>query len=144
MIELDISIKGDISGLAQSVEGRIADGFQSVLEAMHERARGLAPVRTGRLRDSIATYISGRLKGGLRYGAPYTKHLHHGTGLYGPSGRMIVIRPRNKKALFWPGAAHPVSIVRQKGIKPMDFVRRVPDPVLVREAFIKGFNKDAG
>lgn len=35
-----------------------------------------------------------------------------------------VILPRNKKALFWPGANHPVKRVNHPGTKPNDFVER--------------------
>lgn len=34
------------------------------------------------------------------------------------------IFPRNKKALFWPGARHPVKRVNHPGTKPNDFVER--------------------
>jgi hypothetical protein len=44
-----------------------------------------------------------------------------GTGIYGPRGQRIV--PTTKKALFWPGAQHPVRSVR--GMKPNDFVTPV-------------------
>ncbi len=46
-----------------------------------------------------------------------------------------MIRPKKKKALFWPGAAHPVSVVRQKGIRPRDFVRRAIRGARLAEAF---------
>lgn len=42
----------------------------------------------------------------------------HGTGIYGPSGQ--VITPREKLALYWEGAEHPVMWVR--GMEPRDFV----------------------
>src|SRR5487761_2283615 len=48
-------------------------------------------------------------------------YVRHGTGVYGPSGTRI--RPRVKRALAWPGAAHPVRSVR--GSPPNDFVTPV-------------------
>ena len=35
------------------------------------------------------------------------------------------IRPRNKRALFWKGAGHPVKVVRHPGTKPQHFTKRV-------------------
>jgi hypothetical protein len=48
------------------------------------------------------------------------KYVTLGTGIYVGKG---VIRPLTKKALFWPGAAHPYRSV--KGIKGKDFVKPV-------------------
>lgn len=45
-------------------------------------------------------------------------YVRYGTGIYGPEARPI--RPRTKKALFWPGADHPVRQVR--GQQANDFV----------------------
>ena len=138
MIRIEADVRGSIKGLAAEAQRRVESGFAAVVAALETRAKGLAPVRTGRLRDSIHAYISGRLAGGIGYGVPYASFLHHGTGIYGPKGRMIVIEPRKKKALFWPGAAHPVRRVMQKGIRPRDFIRNVPDTALIRRAFEQG------
>ncbi len=46
------------------------------------------------------------------------KFVVYGTGVYGPVGQRI--RPTTAKALFWPGADHPVKSVA--GMKPNDFV----------------------
>jgi hypothetical protein len=141
MIRLSISIKGDIDGLAGEVRERIDSGFDSMLSALHASARRTAPVRTGRLRDSIRSFVSGRLSGGVSYGAPYASFLLSGTGIYGPRGRMIVIRPRKKQALHWRGAADPVKVVRQKGIRPMDFLKKAVREAGLKKAFHKGFDK---
>ena len=34
-----------------------------------------------------------------------------------------IIRPKNKKALFWKGAEHPMKLVHHPGTKPNPFVR---------------------
>jgi len=46
---------------------------------------------------------------------PYAAYLHFGTSPY-------TIRPKNKKALHWPGAAHPVNQVNHPGLKPRPFL----------------------
>lgn len=38
-----------------------------------------------------------------------------------------VIRPRNKRALYWPGAAHPVALVHHPGNAPHPFLRPAAD-----------------
>lgn len=48
---------------------------------------------------------------------PYAIFVHEGTNPY-------TIRPRLKKALWWPGALHPVKKVRHPGIKANKFVER--------------------
>lgn len=49
------------------------------------------------------------------------KYVTQGTGIYGPLGRRIV--PTTAKALFWPGAMHPVRSIA--GQRPNDFVSPV-------------------
>jgi hypothetical protein len=93
------------------------------VSAVEADAKRRAPLRTGRLRDSIRAYLAGTGRGVIEATAPYANYLHEGTGIYGPSGRPIVIEPRAKRALHWPGAAHPVRRVRQRGIRPRDFLR---------------------
>lgn len=41
--------------------------------------------------------------------------------------RPHVILPKNKKALYWPGAAHPVRKVNHPGSKPNRFMERIRD-----------------
>jgi len=43
-------------------------------------------------------------------------HVEQGTGLFGPRGHVIV--PTKKKALFWPGARHPVASVKGQRAQP--------------------------
>ena len=93
------------------------------VSAVEADAKRRAPLRTGRLRDSIRAYLAGTGRGVIEATAPYANYLHEGTGIYGPAGTLIVIEPRGKRALHWPGAAHPVRRVRQRGIRPRDFLR---------------------
>jgi hypothetical protein len=56
---------------------------------------------------------------------------------------MIVIRPKNKKALFWRGARHPVKLVRQRGIKPRRLAQRAIQKADLKRAFESGFSSDS-
>ena len=47
----------------------------------------------------------------LGHGVLYGKFLEEGTAPH-------IIRPKNKKALYWSGAAHPVKMVNHPGTKP--------------------------
>ena len=71
--------------------------------------RGLTLVDTGRLRQSItrrATAIEVRVGTNVAY-----------AGIHQLGGKTAArtIRPKNKKALYWPGARHPVKSVRHPG-----------------------------
>jgi hypothetical protein len=46
----------------------------------------------------------------LAHGVEYGRHLEEGTPPH-------IIRPKNKKALYWRGAKHPVKVVRHPGTK---------------------------
>lgn len=66
----------------------------------------------------------------LSHGVRYAKWLEEGTGLYGPHKQRYTIRPKNKKALFWPGAAHPVKSVNHPGMRPRAIIKPTFDKYL--------------
>lgn len=97
-----------------TIETRIImrTGERIILDALKTEA----PVKTGALRDSITSRSSGPQGAGF-YGLYYGEYVVHGT-------RPHIIMPSVKKALYWPGARHPVRRVNHPGTKPNDFVRR--------------------
>jgi hypothetical protein len=56
----------------------------------------------------------------VRFTAPYAEFVYRGTGLFGPHNQRIF--PTTKKALFWPGARHPVRSIA--GMKPNPWIDR--------------------
>lgn len=58
----------------------------------------------------------------LSHGMEYGQYLEEGTGIYGPHKEPFIIKPKTKKALFWPGATHPVKAVLHSGMKPRAIV----------------------
>jgi hypothetical protein len=116
-------------------------GFRVVVEQAAKRARDAAPRRKGKLRHGISSSVTGRLRGVLVSRAPYSSFLHEGTGLYGPRKRHIVIQPRKRSALWWPGARHPVDIVFIRGIRPRNFLRRPFGRKVLEAAFDRGFRE---
>lgn len=84
--------------------------------AILEDARVLVRVKTGRLRDSLRAEVQNKV---LRVGSldcNYSTDVEMGTAPH-------VIRPRFKKALYWPGALHPVAKVNHPGTQPMPYLR---------------------
>jgi hypothetical protein len=76
-----------------------------------------APRKTGRLKKAVQknTYGSRGLVFLSKSIAPYWIFVIDGT-------RPHDIKPKNGKALFWPGAKHPVKVVHHKGTKANPFV----------------------
>lgn len=76
-------------------------------------------VQTGRLRSSITHELSsdaGGLVARVGTNVTYAVFVEEGT-------RPHLILPRNKQALFWKGARHPVRSVNHPGNRPYPFLR---------------------
>lgn len=142
-IRFDISPGIDVLAAALRAEAQrgMDAGFEGVLQSTVEKAKELAPGRTGRLREAIRAFVTGRLTGALVSNAPYSSYILEGTGIYGARGERIVIEPRVKEALWWPGARYPVRRVEGKGVRPIPFLRLALEDALIRAAFDKGFER---
>lgn len=99
---------------------------QAVSAAVHKAAARIeagaklrAPVDTGNLWNSIMARREGELTASVGVSAEYAAAVEFGTGgrsvAPGASKRPIVIVPIRKRALWWPGARHPVRRVVQQG-----------------------------
>ncbi len=62
----------------------------------------------------------------LAHGKEYGTYLETGTGVHGPNKAPFIIRPKEKKALYWAGAEHPAKRVTHPGMK----ARPVVEPTL--------------
>jgi len=79
----------------------------------------MAPVRTGRLRAGLYYEVNrGQLRVGVR-NVLYWSTVEFGSGPHFIPGSDT----RNKKALFWPGARHPVNRVWHPGTPAQPFIR---------------------
>lgn len=124
-ISVSPSIEALFGKLGGNVRRAIAAGVGYLMADLEAHTVEEAPVDTTTLVNSITHYLTdGGFGGVLKVTAPYAGYVHGGTGIYGPKKKEIVIRPKNKKALWWPGARHPVKKVVQKGQKPNPFVTR--------------------
>lgn len=68
--------------------------------------QGTVPFDTGDLRKAHVVVPWGTTGAKLNVNTPYARRVHDGSG-------QVIIRPRNKKALYWNGARHPVKRVVQ-------------------------------
>ncbi len=92
------------------------DLMEKLGEEILEDAKRYCPVNTGRLRASLFAEVEdGELRVGSR-DVKYAQMVEFGT-------RPHVIKPRNKQALSWPGAAHPVAQVNHPGTQAQPFLR---------------------
>jgi hypothetical protein len=82
---------------------------------VEEDARGMAPKRTGELAASIRCEVN---HGTFRVGSDLDRALWMEEGTL-----PHVIRPKNGRALSWPGADHPYAVVNHPGTRPAPFLR---------------------
>lgn len=139
-IDIKISLTPELdalfAGLEDDVHAAVKEGLLNLVEELDARAASEAPVRSSNLVNSLTSYLTDNgYTGVIKATAPYAEHVHEGTGVYGPNGRPIVIAPTNKKALFWPGAAHPVKKVVQQGVRPNPFFDRAAASVDAQAVF---------
>lgn len=103
--------------------GGMSDDVKRAVERtridVQNEARRRAPVDTGRLRSSIVSRAEGS---GRSLGYVIGTNVNYAAAVeYGTSPH--VITPKNKRALYWPGAAHPVAKVNHPGTAAKPFLR---------------------
>ena len=77
-----------------------------------------APVKSGTLRRSITSKVErGGDRGVIGTNVRYARAVHDGT-------RAFTMYPNGKKALYWPGARHPVKSVKRPARKGNPFMER--------------------
>jgi hypothetical protein len=99
-----------------------------------DSAKHLCPVKTTTLQRSIQMRPTKKEGKGLvgywgSFNLKYAIYHELGTGMYGPAGRGYEIRPKHARALFWPGAQHPVMVVHHPGVHPRPFLRPSADAI---------------
>lgn len=108
-----------IARRAQDIFDRKVAGLYALLDAWSGTLEGYAKAnaswqdRTGHARQGIYAGVErddNQFNLYLSHGMEYGDKLEKGTPPH-------IIRPKNKKALYWPGAAHPVKLVHHPGTK---------------------------
>lgn len=103
--------------------GRMSDDVKKAVVRtgvdVQNRARELCPVDTGRLRSSIVHRVETH---GRAVGVVVGTNVSYGSDVeYGTKPHVIL--PKNKKALYWKGARHPVGKVNHPGTRAQPFMR---------------------
>jgi hypothetical protein len=138
-MELKFKIQPDIARLAaklpRDASGARRAGMINLVTEVESRARKYAPVRKSNLANSGTSEVNADgSRGTVSFIAPYARYVHEGTGLYGPHKTKIA--PKAKKALYWPGAAHPVRSV--KGMKANPFLLKAAKETNMAKLFVEG------
>ena len=117
-INITPSIERAVDLLDHDMEAGQGAAMSYLLLKLEARAVKGAPKKTGDLINTITNYTTDGGAGGVvKATAGHAVYVHEGTGLYGPHNKRIV--PTEKKAMFWPGAAHPFRSTR--GMFPRPF-----------------------
>lgn len=99
---------------------RALDASQAVLA--QNTNTSTVPFRTGFLLQSFGARALGALKiawgPDVNYRTSYSSFVQFGTAPH-------VILPKEAKALYWPGAAHPVRRVNHPGTKPRKYMEKI-------------------
>lgn len=101
----------------EHVDAAINDWLQDVIgDAILTDAKSLVHKKSSRLHDSLRAEVHDKV---LRVGSldcNYAAAVELGS-------HTPVIKPKYKKALFWPGADHPVGAVYNHTTKPYPYLR---------------------
>lgn len=97
----------------QRIEKEFSIIDREVIKAVEEEA----PVKTGRLKKALRIRRTGHLRYEVSNPTDYDIMVQEGT-------KSHPIYPSKKKALYWPGAAHPVKMVNHPGTKPNRYMAR--------------------
>lgn len=138
-MDIKLKIQPDLARLSRSLAGAVAGarraGLIHIVTDVEARAAKNAPVKTSNLANTHTSDVNADgTVGTVSFTAPYAAYVHGGTGLYGPRKQMI--RPAKKKALYWPGAAHPVRAVRGMPARP--FLSRAAGEADMEALYIEG------
>lgn len=105
------------------VLGGMSDDVKTAVDRtgtdVQNEARRRAPVDTGRLRSSI---VSRATNTGRSVGYVVGTNVKYGAAVENGTAPHVIV-PKNGKALYWPGARHPVAKVNHPGTRAQPFLR---------------------
>jgi HK97 gp10 family phage protein len=123
------------NALLEDYNGSRKAGMINLMASVEALAVKKAPKKTSNLARSRTSSVSeDGYSGTISFTAPYAAYVHDGTGIFGIHHTPIV--PTKKKALYWPGAKHPMRSV--KGMKGNPFVTDAVNEINVTETFNEG------
>ena len=119
MIKIDTSELDKFAIEITNLNDKTKDNVQKVLNntgfKIETKAKGNVPVDTGHLRRGITTKIGDMEVIVHTSNIKYARGVEFGT-------RPHLIKPKNKKALYWKGAKHPVKSVNHPGSKAKPYL----------------------
>lgn len=147
-IHFDID-DSEFQNLLGKVEQAIPLTLKHTATDVWANIRKESPTDHGRLAGSFALE-GGDLTYHIKSAVEYAFTVYSGSGKRGDtskgaSGKVIDIYPVSKKALYWPGADHPVRHVRHPGIPSNDYIDRAFDTTTRRIGdFVKKAMRELG
>ena len=119
MIKIDSSDLNKFSVMLGELPDEIKDNVRKVVKNsafnIERNAKSSASVKTGHLRRSISTKMGDMEATIHTSNLKYAPMVEFGT-------RPHIIRAKNKKALYWKGATHPVKKVNHPGSKAKPYL----------------------
>ena len=119
MIRIDTNELDKFAVEITKLDDKTKDNVQKVLNntgfKIETKAKGNVPVDTGHLRRGITTKIGDMEVIVHTSNIKYARGVEFGT-------RPHLIKPKNKKALYWKGAKHPVKSVNHPGSKAKPYL----------------------
>lgn len=103
-------------GWEEKVDHEVSKFMKRIADEVLDDMRAGCPVDTGELLADLDAEVNGKE---ARIGAksvPYAIYVEEGVGPH-------VIRPNDKEALHWAGAAHPVNEVHHPGMEGTHFMK---------------------
>ena len=119
MIKIDSSDLNKFSVILRELPDEIKNDVRKVVKNsafnIERNAKSSASVKTGHLRRSISTKMGDMEATIHTSNLKYAPMVEFGT-------RPHIIRAKNKKALYWKGASHPVKQVNHPGSKAKPYL----------------------
>ena len=105
----------------------LKEALEEMAFRMEAEAVRMCPVNTGALMGSITSGVEEDTNtvwvgAGFDAEVDYAKYVEYGTPPH-------IISPKDKKALYWKGAEHPVKRVKHPGTRPKPFLRPAANKV---------------
>jgi hypothetical protein len=119
-------IRGDLNGAINQIIGK-------VMFKLQKEVKELTPVKTGIARNSVVVDRS-ITRWVLGTNLNYWEHIENGTQPH-------EIKAKNKNALFWKGARHPVKKVNHPGTKGLFIFKKVGSEENIRSKFEEVINE---
>ena len=132
MIKIDSSDLNKFSVTLRELPDEIKDDVRKVIKNsafnIEKNAKSSASVKTGHLRRSISTKMGDMEATIHTSNLKYAPMVEFGT-------RPHIIRAKNKKALYWKGASHPVKQVSHPGSKAKPYL--IPEFEKEKDQFLE-------